>query len=75
MKIEIVNNPFTGTLSDFWVFNGSQWLLIGGTMEPYALPVYERNSPNAFPGSRSNAVTWTKSDGSIWIYGGLRGIY
>ena len=68
----------TAAPNDLWRFDpkalpGSQWTFVSGsTMGPVAgnYGSLKMGTNTTFPGSRDQAVAWTDSLGSIWIFGG-----
>ena len=66
-------------LNDLWVFNvtAHEWTWEGGSSTPstngYVAGIYGTQGKFAagnMPGSRESAVTWTDSDGRLWLFGG-----
>jgi hypothetical protein len=67
-------------LSDLWVYNPSvlnpstytttegTWTFVGGVLTTDQPGNY--SSGTAFPGARTNAVTWTDGSGNLWLFGG-----
>ena len=65
-------------LNDFWEYNPTtnEWTWMGGSSNPGAQSagVYGTlGAPAAanIPGCRSGAVSWTGSDGKLWLFGGV----
>lgn len=60
--------------AELWKYvPGTGWAWVTGTQSSYRSGTWESRgamSLTAQPGSRSNAVTWTGSDGSLWLFGG-----
>uniref|UniRef100_E6QN22 Galactose oxidase n=1 Tax=mine drainage metagenome TaxID=410659 RepID=E6QN22_9ZZZZ len=71
---------FSGSLfSDMWKFTPSiaEWTFMGGSTNlPTSAPnkgIYGtlgQPSPTNLPGPRGSAVTWSDSQGNLWMYGG-----
>ena len=68
-----------GAFSDLWKFSPSsgEWTFMGGdTNLPTNAPnkgmygTLGQPSPSNWPGSRSQAATWTDAEGNLWMYGG-----
>jgi len=67
-------------LNDLWEYNTTtnQWAWMGGSSQIEVLTGYQSGVygtlgvPGAsnFPGSRSQAATWTDSSGNLWLFGG-----
>jgi N-acetylneuraminic acid mutarotase len=65
-----------GLLNDLWRYQPmtNEWTWMSGSSAAYALSVYGvlgSASSAAAPGAREFAVTWTDSDGNLWLYGGF----
>ncbi len=63
----------SGYLSDLWRFDGSDWTWISGgdsTEQPGVYGVQGVPGSNNTPGGRSNAVSWTRGHGDLWLFGG-----
>jgi N-acetylneuraminic acid mutarotase len=60
--------------NDLWEFNPStnEWAWMGGsdTGQPGVYGTLGTPAAGNFPGSRSQAVSWTDSSGSFWLFGG-----
>lgn len=64
-----------GELNDVWEFdsNSKEWTWMSGSNTANAPPVWGtlgNGATNNTPGARSGAVSWTGSDGSLWLFGG-----
>ena len=62
-----------GYLNDLWKFDGSNWTWVSGSNVVSKNGIYGTKGVAAagnFPGSRSNAVTWTDASGNLWLFGG-----
>jgi len=71
-----------GVLNDLWSFNPStkQWTWVSGsnvctsatgaTGQPGVYGTLGVASAANVPGGRGNSVTWTTSDGTLWLFGG-----
>jgi N-acetylneuraminic acid mutarotase len=62
-----------GYLNDLWRWDGSDWSWMSGSDKIDQNGVYGTKGtpdPANVPGSRSNAVSWTDSSGSMWLFGG-----
>lgn len=62
-------------LNDLWKFDGSNWILIGGSPNSFNLKsisgVMGKPDPENFPGSRSFSSVWQLPDGTIYLFGGI----
>lgn len=60
-------------LNDLWKFDGTNWTWISGECEKDQPGVYGSKgiaeSSNQ-PGGRNGAVSWTDSEGNLWLFGG-----
>jgi N-acetylneuraminic acid mutarotase len=71
-----VNPYLVDALDDLWEYSPStgEWTWMGGTNPYMGQPgIYgTQGTPSTtnYPGSRQNAVTWTDSDGNLWLFGG-----
>ena len=63
----------SGYLNDLWKFDGSNWSWISGDNTVDSLGVYGVKgvaSPSNVPGARRYAMSWTDSNGALWLFGG-----
>jgi N-acetylneuraminic acid mutarotase len=65
-------------LNDLWEFNptSKMWTWMSGADTTYQLGVYgTKGVPAAanVPGARADAVSWTDSNGNLWLFGGWWG--
>lgn len=65
-----------GQLSDLWKYDPqiNRWKWINGSSSTYQTGNYVHQgtfSPVAFPGARTNAISWTDHAGKLWLYGGM----
>ena len=65
-------------LNDLWEFDPAtlRWAWMGGNGTPpyYQAGVYGTRgqfAPANIPGSRDSSVTWTDSNGNLWLFGGV----
>jgi N-acetylneuraminic acid mutarotase len=66
----------TGALNDLWKYKSSnqQWTWVSGANTGNALGVYGTlgvESTANVPGARSEAISWTDSEGNFWLFGGM----
>jgi N-acetylneuraminic acid mutarotase len=62
-----------GDLNDLWEFGGSQWTWIAGSNLVNQAGNYGSQGTAAssnLPGARSDAVAWTDTSGTLWLFGG-----
>jgi N-acetylneuraminic acid mutarotase len=69
-----------GFLNDLWKFNPAtkQWTWVSGssaTDQPGVYGTLGVASAGNVPGSREGAVSWTDSNGNLWLFGGLEGVF
>jgi len=62
-------------LNDLWKYDPStnEWAWMGGSSQTLQLGVYGtlgKFSDGNAPGCRSNALSWTDSNGNFWLFGG-----
>ena len=60
-------------VNDLWKFNSGQWTWLGGSNvgnQPGTSGTLGVPSTNNVPGGRYEAVSWTDSSGSVWLFGG-----
>jgi len=65
-----------GHLSDLWKYDPqtNRWQWISGSTHTYQAGNYVNQgvfSASAFPGARTNAISWTDPTGKLWLYGGM----
>jgi len=65
----------SGSLNDLWRYDpdSNMWTWVNGSNTIDQAPVYGTNGiPDAanVPGARSDAISWTGSDGNLWLFGG-----
>ena len=63
-----------GSLNDLWKFDGGNWTWVSGNKIINVNGRYgTRGVPNIanFPGGREGSVSWTDSDGDLWLFGGF----
>lgn len=65
-----------GNLSDLWKYDPltNRWQWINGSTATYQTGNYVSQgsfSAAAFPGARTNAISWTDNTGKLWLYGGM----
>jgi N-acetylneuraminic acid mutarotase len=72
------SNGNLGPLNDLWKYSEGEWAWMGGSnvVSPTGINngIYGTegtSSPNNIPGSRVAGVTWTDTDGSLWLFGGM----
>lgn len=64
-----------GDLNDLWKYSAGEWTwvngsnLIGGTT-PGVYGTKGLAAASNSPGARANTVSWTATDGSLWLFGG-----
>ena len=66
-------NGTLGLLNDLWKFSAGEWTWMSGSNTVNAYGVYgTKGTPAAgnAPGARTDAVTWTDAEGSLWLFGG-----
>jgi gliding motility-associated-like protein len=68
-------NGVNGILSDLWKYNPvtNSWKKVKGSSVVGQNGNYTSqgsSSPDSYPGSRSGAITWTDTEGNLWLYGG-----
>jgi hypothetical protein len=59
--------------AELWKYTPAGWAWVSGAQSTNVSPVYDSRgafSLTALPGSRSRPLTWTGSDGSLWLFGG-----
>jgi hypothetical protein len=64
----------SGSLSDLWKYDGTNWTWVAGSNLANQNGVYGTQGTAAsgnFPGARSNAAFWIDSHKVAWVYGGL----
>jgi N-acetylneuraminic acid mutarotase len=69
--VDSVGNP--GHLNDLWKFDGTNWSWESGSEANGQAGVYGTKGKAAagnVPGARSDAVSWTDQQGSLWLFGG-----
>jgi len=60
--------------NDLWKFDGAQWTWISGSNigdQPGNYGVLGVAAPTNVPGARQGAVSWTDTNGNLWLFGGL----
>lgn len=63
-----------GQLNDLWRFDGTNWTWISGDSVANNMGVYGTKGISAStnkPGGRSGSISWTDSNGDLWLFGGL----
>jgi hypothetical protein len=63
----------SGRLNDLWRFDGTNWTWVSGSNTVNQPGVYGTQgvvAPSNIPGARYGAVSWSDSDGSLWLFGG-----
>ena len=66
------NNDF-GIYNDFWMWNGVNWVWLGGGLTNNEKGIYgekSRASSSSFPGARTGSSFWQSSDGLFYLSGG-----
>jgi hypothetical protein len=61
-------------LNDLWMFDGSEWTWVSGTYSGSHQGVYGTLGTAAagnMPGGRDRAMSWTDSNGNLWLFGGI----
>jgi len=61
-------------LNDLWKFDGSNWTWIKGSNLGNQLGVYGTQGtadPANIPGGRNGSVSWSDTNGNLWLFGGL----
>ena len=66
----------SGYLNDLWKYSPStnQWTWVSGN-NTASLGVYGTQGVSSsfnFPGSRGGSVIWIDSNGTLWLFGGVR---
>ncbi|MFX0132705.1 MAG: kelch repeat-containing protein [Candidatus Hodarchaeota archaeon] len=66
----------TGDLNDLWRFNitSKEWAWMSGTKTTGENGVYGTKGISYmanYPGARSGSVSWTDTNGNLWLFGGL----
>lgn len=64
-----------GLYNDVWKYSNGQWSWMDGSQSVSQLGVYPAQtgpppSPTNEPGSRREGVSWTDSNGNLWLFGG-----
>jgi hypothetical protein len=62
-----------GWLNDLWKFNGMNWTWISGSDSINQNGTYGTKgipSSSNIPGARREAVSWTDSNNTLWLFGG-----
>jgi len=62
-----------GELNDLWKWDGAYWIWVSGSDSTNAPGVYgTKGTPAAgnVPGARDGGVSWSDSDGNLWLFGG-----
>jgi len=60
-------------LNDLWMFSGGQWTWVSGTVTGSHSGIYGTLGVAAagnIPGGRSEAMSWTDTNGNLWVFGG-----
>ena len=60
-------------MNDVWMFDGSQWTWIDGSLNGSQPGVYGTKgvgSSTNVPGARGGAVSWADNNGNVWLFGG-----
>jgi N-acetylneuraminic acid mutarotase len=58
-------------LNDLWKYDGTNWTWVSGSKSVNQMGVYESMTPaDNVPGARMGGVTWTDSNGNLWLFGG-----
>jgi environmental stress-induced protein Ves len=66
-------DPSNGWFNDLWEYSAGQWTWVSGSNTTNQAGIYGTEGVAAAgnaPGSRWDAVSWTDSAGSFWIFGG-----
>jgi len=67
------STPVLGFLSDLWEYTGGNWVFVAGSNMANQLGVYGTAGTAAstnLPGGRQEAVSWTDTNGNLWLFGG-----
>jgi len=67
------SNGSSTDYADFWEYNGTNWIWMGGTQTINAPGVYGTlGVPGAgqYPTARMQAASWVDSSGNFWLFGG-----
>ncbi|MBN1765567.1 MAG: right-handed parallel beta-helix repeat-containing protein [Sedimentisphaerales bacterium] len=62
-----------GVLNDLWKFDGTNWTWVSGSDTIDQSGVYGIKGvadPKNVPGARSYSISWTDSNGNLWLFGG-----
>jgi hypothetical protein len=62
-----------GRFNDLWRYSNETWTWISGDSSTNVFGVYGSQgmaASSSVPGSRSDAVGWIDSSGSLWLFGG-----
>jgi N-acetylneuraminic acid mutarotase len=60
-------------LNDMWKYSAGEWTWVGGSQGTNPYGTYGTKgtpAPGNFPGGRNNAIAWTDSAGTFWLFGG-----
>ena len=63
----------SGHLNDLWKYDGTNWTWVSGSNTRNQIGTYGTEGIAAagnVPGGRDNPVSWTKSSGNLWLFGG-----
>jgi len=67
------DNWYAQLLNDLWKFDGNDWTWVSGECKKDYPGVYGTRGVaenTNQPGARTGAVSWTDTDGNLWLFGG-----